>query len=991
MRRFLVVLAVLLLAAIAWFVFGPRRDVADVTGGGSSATNPDEQLDAVKAKKAKERVREKAERPESVSDFFAQWPQIGQDRPQDPNLAAITGRVLAGVERPVAEAVVESAQGATVGARARTRADGSFLLKNVPVGRGTSLTARAPDFAPGGVERLLLAAGQTLDVGVVYLGGAIDPDATNHVEVRVVKTGGDGVPGALVTATSTLAGALVALGAWEKQPGGTVVRVKTDDKGLAVFDKLPPNFYDFFSEAQGLTFVEKQRVTVQKDTHESFTLEVSAALSISGVVQGEDGKPIEGVRIGALSLAAFPPVMNPVTATDADGKFSVDGLSAGSYWVFAVKQGRGQKDVQNVEAGRKDLSITIPQGGAMALRVVDAATAKPVTEFVVRPFKNQPFQYLYSPGVVVKADDGVWSQQLDKGQWGVEVSAKGYAMRQITSVPLDGKDPVEVKLEKGAIVHGRVVAKSGGTPVRGARVYVKRGGFPPSPEKDQQTSTDDAGEFVVDNLGSTAVKLTISHVDHTDAAFDAEPAARGADGALPPAVEFALPDGGRVVGHAFGPGRVSIAGQSVTLMKGFDMSGMRQATIAADGAYEFQHVPPDKYTLQLGGVGGRGQRSDVEVVEGGVATVDFGTEAGGQKVVARLMRGDAPVPDITVSLDGGGKTVRARSDATGRATFDAVQPGEYTISPSFLASSASVDVVVKADEAPAEVVLEMPALGSIQVKIVDDSTGKALNGAWANFQQTADASGKALSEVRAGGGNRPTGDDGIAIFSNLEAGRYSIRVWRDPYGSEVLDDVALGDGETKTGLEIRLAGAGMLAGAVKTSAGDKPIEGAAVNVQDLKGRRVFLLTFATTSADGSYTQGQVKPGEYDVIAEKEGFAPSTQRVVVTIGKETRADFKMLMGGWIDVVATKADGETALANAAVTLYDASGRRVEKGLTLQNVFSSSSNRTDPKGKITLKGVAAGQYRVDVEVDAATTVSATADVHEGAGTPVEIRAAR
>jgi protocatechuate 3,4-dioxygenase beta subunit len=345
---------------------------------------------------------------------------------------------------------------------------------------------------------------------------------------------------------------------------------------------------------------------------------------------------------------------------------------------------------------------------------------------------------------------------------------------------------------------------------------------------------------------------------------------------------------------------------------------------------------------------------------------------------------------VNVTLTGGGKSIRAASDAQGRVAFENVQPGEYALAPSFLASSASAAVVVKADEAPAEVVLQMPVLGSIEVRIVDDSTGKPLNGAWANFEQISDATGKAPTETRGGGGNRPTADDGLVIFSNLEAGRYSIRVWRDPYGSEMLDDVALGEGETKTGVEIRLAGAGTLAGTVKTSTG-KTIEGAAVHVRDMKGRNVFLISFANTSADGTYTQGQMKPGEYDVAVEKDGFAPATQHVVVTIGKETRADFALLTGGWIDVVARKADGETPLANAAVALFDAAGRRVEKSLTLQNLFTSSSNRTDPQGKITLKGVAAGQYRVDVAVDAATTVSATADVHEGAGTPVEIRMPR
>ncbi len=991
MRR--VVAAVLVLASIAlvaWLLLRDRGHGADVPGGVADAdAATEETLEAARAKRAKERVKEVVPRPESVSDFFARWPQIGQDRPQDPKLAAVTGRVLAGVDRPVTEAVVETAQGGEANARARTRPDGSFLVKNVPVGRGTSLTARAADYAPGGCERLLLAPGQTLDVGVVYLGAALDPDATDRIEVRVaISGGGEPVAGAQVTATSTLEGALVALGAWEKQPGGTVVRIATDDKGLAVFEKLPPSFYDFFVEAPGLTFVTKQRVVVQRDTKASFTLEVAPASSISGVVQDEDGKPIEAVRVGTLALNSMPPTMHPVTTTAEDGTFKIDGLPAGgSFWVFAVKQGRGQKDVQNVEAGRKDLVIVLPQGGAMALRVLDAASGKPITEYTARPFKNQPFAYVYSPGVSVKADDGVWRQQLDKGQWGVEVTAKGYAMKSVTSVPLDSPTPLDVKLDSGAVLHGRVVAKAGGTPVRGARVFVKRGGFPPSAEKDQQSVSDDSGEFLVENLAKAPTKITISHVDHTEQTFDADPQPRGADGAPPPTVEFALSDGGRVAGHAFGPGRASLAGQSVTLMKGFDFSAMRQTQIASDGAYEFTHVPPDTYSVSIGG--GRGQRAEAQVQDGVTTTLDFGADSGGQKVVARLVRGEDPVLGMNVTLEGGGKSVRATTDDSGRATFENVQPGEYSISPSFLASSVSADVVVKADEAPAEVVLQMPTLGSIEVRIVDDATGKPLNGAWANFEQTADAAGKPSSGVR-GGSPRPTADDGIAIFSNLEAGHYLLRCWRDPYGSEILEDVPLAEGEKKTGVEIRLSGAGMLAGTVRTSTG-KPVEGAALQVKDTKGRPVFLVSFANTSADGTFTQGQLKPGEYDVTAERDGFAPATQHVVVVLGKEARADFTLLSGGWIDVVATLADGTTPLANAAVTLYDASGRRVEKGLTLQNVFGSAGSRTGADGKVTLKGVAAGQYRVEVAVDAQTSVSAAAEVREASGTPVELRAAK
>jgi uncharacterized surface anchored protein len=206
----------------------------------------------------------------------------------------------------------------------------------------------------------------------------------------------------------------------------------------------------------------------------------------------------------------------------------------------------------------------------------------------------------------------------------------------------------------------------------------------------------------------------------------------------------------------------------------------------------------------------------------------------------------------------------------------------------------------------------------------------------------------------------------------------------------MLEDVALAAGETKTGVTIRLAGAGTLSGKVHDSAG-KAIEGAAAQVRDMKGRRVFLVSFANTSADGSFTQGQMKPGEYDVTIEKEGYAPATQHVVTTVGGETKADFTLLKGGSIEVTALRADGQTPLGNAAVTLWDSAGRLVEKGLTLQNIFSNSSARTNASGKLTLNGVAPGRYRVQVAESAAATASQTADVVEGTATPVEVRLAQ
>ncbi len=987
MRRVMVAIAVLVLAAFAWFVLSRDPGGADdVKAGGPREGEAASELETAKAVKAPRKRTQEEIREEAVSEFLARMPEKGQDVPQDPALGAITGVVLSAPDRPVKEGVVETTRRGEMTARARVKKDGSFLLKNVPPTNGIGLAAHAPDYAPGGLDKLAIVPGETLDVGALYLGSAIDPDATNRVEVVVVQKGGLPIAGAQVTATSTLYGALVALGAWEKQPGGTVVRRTTDDKGVALFEKLPPGSYDVFSEAEGMSFEVRQRYLVQRDTQATITLEVEPATSIEGKVVDAEGKPVAKAHVGALRWGNF--TMNPATSTDDEGKFAIGGLTGGSYLVFAVREDIGQKDMQNVEAGTKDLAITLDPGAEMALKVTDAATGAPVKTFAVRPFRLQPFAYLYSPHVDVVSEDGTWRQKMAPQSWGVEVTAKGYALKSIPSVPVPTKTPVEVKLERAAVLHGVISAKDGGKPVRGAKVYVKRGGFPASPMKDLQTVSDEKGDFVLDGLANAATTIWISHVDYTEQSFPVEPVARGADGAVPPAVAFALGSGGRIVGHAYGPGRVPLAGQSISVMKGaMDFLSMRNAVVAADGSYEFKNLPPETYRVSVGGGFGGDAKNGVVVPDGGSVTVDFGADSGGQKLAGKVVRADeTPVANQQVQLETpSGATQQTPTDAQGRFAFENLAAGKYSVRGAW-GRTKTADVVVKAEEPPAEVVLVMLA-GTIEGRVVDSVTSAALSGVWIDCEMTADSTGTAPAQpLRAGRGGRQTGADGVFRVTSLEDGRYRLRAYRDPYGTEMLDGVDLAPGETKKGLEIRLvADAGTLSGTVKSAVG-LPIEAASLQIKDTQGRRVFFVSLTNSSSDGTYSQGQLKPGEYDATMEKDGFAPATVRVLVETGKPARADFTMLQGGRIEATARLADSNPA-ANCAVTLLDVSGRRVEKGLTFANIFSSSEPKTDAQGQIVIRGLAPGRYVLKVKKDDGAEAQGAVDVVEGAGAAVEI----
>jgi protocatechuate 3,4-dioxygenase beta subunit len=995
MRRVLGFLAALLLLVfVAWWALhedvAPEGTGPDDAAAGATAQPGD--AEATRSARKRERARGGPESAaeDDASAFLRQWPEVGQDRDQDPSLGALSGRVLVAPGQPPAESVVEATLRGDVLARVRLSGKSDFLLKNVAPGSGIALTARAEGYAPGGLDKLIVGAGKVTNVGTVYVGMAVDPDVDNAIEVEVFSAG-QPIAGAQVTASSVYYGSLLSLGSYEKQPGGTVVRAQTGDDGVARFAKLPPAQYDFFAEMEGFSFEVRPRQVVQKATRTKIRLDLAPGQTIEGRVQTADGQPVAGARVVILRWGSFTNV--PAVSTDAEGKFVAKGLSGGNYLLVFAKEDLGAKEVQNVPAGKKDLVVTIDEGAVLWLRCTDAATGAPVKQFGVRPFRKAPFAYLFAPILEARTEDGVFQTRLlPASDYGAEISADGYALASVAALPLSPKEPTEVKLEPAGVVRGRVVGKTSGKPVRGAQVFVKKGGFPPSRVKDQQSVTDAAGLFTLDRLPLRALSFTISHVDHDEVTFDGvEPVARGSDGALPAPRDFPLGEGGRIEGRVVASTMQPEAGATVQLLVGFDFLNSRSTTTDAQGRYAFVNVPvSNRYAVIVGQVGpGRSgrNRTDVQVTEGGTTVVDFVPEGGGQRVTGRATRDQKPADNVQISLvadDGGQFTGNERTRSDGTFVFENVPAGKYVVR----AQGAKVEtVVVKAEEAPAEIVLTISS-AYIAGKVVDGSTGQPLSGAWMDCELIADASGAGLPDlVRRNRGNGPATAEGTFSFRGLEDGTYQVRAFREGYGSEVSEPVVIVNGASKDGLTFALGPACTVSGVVRNAQG-VPVEGAAMQLRDLKGRRVFAISLTQTSGDGTYSQGSLRPDTFDVTFEKEGYAPETQRVTLTAGAPAKLDFVLRQGGRIEVTVRGADG-APVKDAVVTLFDADGRQVTRSLTLANIFSTNRSRTDANGQVVLTGVVPGTYRVAVQVAGREGAVDRAGVEavEGALTPVEI----
>ena len=1011
MRRVVVgVLLMLLVAGLLWLVMGgagrpagtsgvpdtPGAAAQDAEGDGEATA--DERRARARAAAAATPERARIARPAGTA-YQSRYPEIGQDVEQDPDLGAFSGTVLIAQSQPAAGAVVTARRGSQPVARVFVESDGRFLMRNVRPGVGLQVEAHADGYAPGGFDRVVAVAGETTELGTVYVGAAIDASVDNRLRVVCRDTAGEPVPGAEVTATSIYYGALLSLGSWEKVPGGTVVRATSDAEGEAVFERLPPAAYDVLAVAEGHAMAVRERVTVQSTTRMRIDLDLAPGLEIRGTIVDEEGNPLADARIGGMRWGNFEAVAS--ANSDAEGRFALTGLSGGAHMVFIAKEGVGGIDLQRVNAGTTDLEVTVPTGGVVRVAVTDKETGEPITAFGLRPYRKVPFAYLFSPLLEFQEDDGVATLTMPASDYGVEVSAPGYSLVDLTSVRITAPEPVaegeeapepprhDVQLERAGVVRGRVVSKLTGQPVSGAEVYVEKGGFPPSRVKDLATATDKDGLFVLDKLPPRQLSLRVSHVDHTSAMFDGvEPAAAAKDGTLPPPQDFALGTGGRIVGRVLDDGHVPLTGQSMELTSGFDLFARRTAMTDDDGRYEFRNVPTDKtYSVSVGrflpGQTGR-SKSGVRVSEGGTLTVDFGTETGGRRLEGRVTRDETPLSGVSVSLvseDGGSEMVQSRTDSAGVFVFESVAPGRYQVNASS-GGQRSVSVTVPAE---GDVPVVEIAMATAVARGTVTSGGAPVAGCYVECELVVAAGSSNLATItKRWRGNSITGDDGTFRVNGLEDGEYRIRAYREGLGAEVKDVVVTG-GQDPAAVEFELGAAGTVTGFVRTSAG-VPVAAAQLTVRDSDGRNLFLLGLTTSSSDGSYVQGTLPTGTFTLEFSKEGYAPSTKQVDVVSGNETNLDFVMLQGGAVDVVALDEAG-TPVKNAIVQLLDSAGNVVERSISVSSIFSTEANKTDEFGQCALSGVAPGTYTVRVRRGKAKRTSDPFEVLEGGRTRAEV----
>ena len=874
--------------------------------------------------------------------------------------STVTGRVVATDGSPLRFARVTVVLPPPDGGHSvRTTKDGAFEIKGLAAAEH-DLRASAEGFVSRTVRTPDLHVEQTTAIGDVTLKARTT--SKEGIRVKVVEeASGRPVSGAKITVSTLNYALIVSIGAERGGVSDTITRQGvTDDLGVCQLDGLPTEKYDVVVEAKGFVLEPVENVVVALGRVENVAVSLKPGLSISGTIVDADGLPVSGAFVTGLGFPSFRSY--EAVKSEASGSFTLDGLAPGNYMLIGASDAKGTGSANPVKAGERAARIQLKGVGTVTGKVTTKG-GSPVGEYVVRPYTAGPFQYVYSRLTHVKDPDGKFSLQLPPGAYQIDVKADGSSVTTTTAVTVTPNQTTDIAitLPPEGVVKG-VVTDPDGNHLAGAEVYVKSGGFPPVAIREKYVRTDGDGQFVLKGLSLEPVKLHVRHAGFALSIIETTPV----DAAKATELTVKLGAGARVEGHVRTKEGAPVAGERINLFQGFDFFSAKTAFTDDAGAFAFTAVGEGSYQCSTGRfeANAQGQQQGVTVASSGVVTVDFtkeGDTVGGGTVTGTITLGGKPAVKATVTATderGEASGVNTETDAEGRYVAKGLKAGPVriqvqTAEGNFRSKSGTIE------KSGGTVTLDVAFGSSRLTGTLVGADGKVtVSGAWVQAEVN-DPKGEdgGWGRVR---GFATSSNEGAFSFQGLDPGTYRLRITGNMggYASKVTEPFALADGETKELARIQLAAGGGISGRVTNEQGS-PLEGVGVSLENSKGEPVFIFSLSSTGSDGRYGLEGLEFGSYTVVFDKKGFAPARKAATVAGTGGASVDVTLRGGGGI-AISVEDDQGAALPDVRLELYE-NGKRVEKTLTIANLFEADVSHTNAQGATTISDLAPATYSV------------------------------
>lgn len=235
--------------------------------------------------------------------------------------------------------------------RTRTLDDGSYVLRGLPTGE-TELYAIDPVNGHRSAATILRITGKEIRRGV-------DIDLSHAAIIRGRVRDSNGSP--IANMKIRISGPNIPPKTKVEYPAAV-----SDDKGVFEIGGLGPGTYELQAARLLLKSYEPEgslsvKIATSSDVVAAeITVSNLMSLSIRGRALFDDGSPVKFARVRADLAEAN---------ADAEGRFTLEGISAGTHKVsiFAIDGARGE--LLGVQAGSTDLIVVVPRVGSINARI----------------------------------------------------------------------------------------------------------------------------------------------------------------------------------------------------------------------------------------------------------------------------------------------------------------------------------------------------------------------------------------------------------------------------------------------------------------------------------------------------------------------------------------------------------------------------------------------------------------------------------------------
>lgn len=599
--------------------------------------------------------------------------------------------------------------------------------------------------------------------------------------------------------------------------------------------------------------------------------------------------------------------------TAPDGSFAVPDLPEGQTMLIALDPERSIREMRTVTLPSDELTIRLPATGTLAGKVVDEDGA-PIKSFQAQAGRDEgrgaPIQLRLS-GIQNDSfitEDGTFTlDHVPAGTAQVTVLAPGFLSRTVHGIEIEENEvseQVEIRLEKGATIRGKVTGPDGMALSDVSVSAANPGMFNPF-STTLIASTDASGEYELTNVprGERTITFTRTGLQTARRTVQIDDESETVDARLEEGLELT----GRV---RTGDGR-PVVGAHVVASSTERTSFRSDITTDGAGNFSIEGLAPGRYTVRATHRSHAAATAELDMRSD--QSIDLTMESGGT-LVGRVSGLDETLYSKThVSARGpsGANTTPLRMDGTFR--LEGAPTGSVTV-------VAQVnDRMAQRNSEPVTVEVVNGGEQSVELRFVEGLTvsgtvsrrGNPLTSGMVVFRGRS-ARNQGNSPIETGGKYRVSGlTEGtydVSIFDISISGTFSTSY-------EVTRDATF---------DIDIRG-GSIEGRVVDSAG-APVENADVRIAS-EGSAPMSRQQKITGVDGRFRFDDVAAGQWNVIARKDGFGQDT--AVADIRTEAGQELVLRLAPAGDLILRVIDASSGQnISASVILYDGSGREVHR---------------------------------------------------------------